>query len=188
MTQLKKSRINDHRIGGIFALCSLLLCTIFMVASIGSGTTTKSTRLMNYISTSDAPQPPVVSHPPDISYTAGQTGNLISWSITGSITGAAFQILQNGNLITSGSWSTTTPVIWTVDGLAPGTYNFTILATNTYNTTSDIVFVTVSPDVRAMDGPVVGVVVGFACVGALVVIVAIKQVPMSANKRKDVNV
>ncbi|MBN2153154.1 MAG: hypothetical protein JW839_17000 [Candidatus Lokiarchaeota archaeon] len=71
---------------------------------------------------------PSITHPADITYAAGQTGNVISWTVTDATTGTrSYTIYRNGTSIASGTWSSGTPVAQNVDGLAPGGYNYTIV-------------------------------------------------------------
>jgi len=70
---------------------------------------------------------PAISSPGTITYRQGTTGHSISWTITDSSTGTAtYQVLTNGTLASSGSWTSGVPVTISVDGLSPGSYNYTI--------------------------------------------------------------
>jgi hypothetical protein len=72
---------------------------------------------------------PTITHPADISYNLGMTGNQISWTITDASTGTrSYTIYRDGSSIASGSWTSGTPVTKNVDGLAAGSYNYTIVA------------------------------------------------------------
>ncbi len=74
---------------------------------------------------------PVITHPPDISYTIGQTGYMVSWTITDSIvTTPLYTIYVNGSPSTNGPWASGVAVLQSVDGLAIGSYNYTIVATD----------------------------------------------------------
>jgi len=89
--------------------------------------------------------PPVISQPPDLIFTAGQVGNIISWIITDASTRASSYIIYQNNLeIERRSWITNIPVNWSLDNLPVGQYNFTIVATDGFGGTArDTVFVTV---------------------------------------------
>ncbi|HME52686.1 MAG TPA: PQQ-binding-like beta-propeller repeat protein [Candidatus Lokiarchaeia archaeon] len=72
---------------------------------------------------------PVITHPADITYVAGSTGNSISWTIIDATTSTrTYRIYRNYSSVTNGTWTSGTPVTCTVDGLSPGTYNYTIVA------------------------------------------------------------
>ncbi len=74
---------------------------------------------------------PAITHPADITYTAGQAGNTISWTITDASTGTrSYIVYHNGTSIASGSWTSGVAVAKNVDGLAAGSYNYTIVASD----------------------------------------------------------
>ncbi|TXT57565.1 MAG: Periplasmic dipeptide transport protein (modular protein) [Candidatus Thorarchaeota archaeon] len=68
--------------------------------------------------------PPSITLPDDISYEYGTTGNTITW-VCGDSTPSSYRIYQNGTVIEEGSWDGTN-ISKNVDGLFPGTYNFTL--------------------------------------------------------------
>jgi len=71
--------------------------------------------------------PVSITHPADITYIAGSTGNKISWTITATSTSTTgYSLLRNGSWISSGSWVPGTPISIAIDGLATGIYNYTI--------------------------------------------------------------
>jgi hypothetical protein len=85
-----------------------------------------------------------ITHPADITYTYGQTGNSISWTVTGYDGSSSYQILRNGTSIFSGSWTSGSPITRSVDGLNPGSYNYTIIASDGHGKqVSDTVIVNV---------------------------------------------
>ncbi|MHA1370167.1 MAG: hypothetical protein ACTSRA_10685, partial [Promethearchaeota archaeon] len=64
---------------------------------------------------------PSLSHPSDVVYSHGSTGNEISWVATDGSTGAtSFTIYRNSTTVSSGSWSSGVPIVTSVDGLAVG--------------------------------------------------------------------
>ena len=99
-----------------------------------------------------------ISSPADITYVNGATGNSISWTITASSTGTKdYIIYRNGTIVTTGSWTSGSPVSITIDGLAVGVYNYTINAMDSSaGQVQDTVIVTVSAGIT--DGYPVAVV------------------------------
>ncbi|RLI51919.1 MAG: hypothetical protein DRO93_15615 [Candidatus Thorarchaeota archaeon] len=72
--------------------------------------------------------PPALSHPEDITYVEGTVGHSISWTATEEYP-AFYEGFRNGIVIASGSWSGSVITV-NVDGLAPGTHNFTVRVTD----------------------------------------------------------
>src|SRR5271157_557511 len=82
---------------------------------------------------------PSITHQQSITYTVGTTGNTISWTITASSIGTGITkytislynteiyILQQ---VTTGSWTSGTPVTLNIDGLSAGYYEYIIVATD----------------------------------------------------------
>ncbi|MHA2232398.1 MAG: hypothetical protein ACXAB4_07890, partial [Candidatus Hodarchaeales archaeon] len=82
--------------------------------------------------------------PSDVTYTEGQTGNRIRWQPIDDDPDS-YQIFQNGTLAASGGWEGSA-VEYNIDGLAPGTHNFTIVVHDEAgNTAADSVLVVVKP-------------------------------------------
>ncbi|MHA2140304.1 MAG: right-handed parallel beta-helix repeat-containing protein [Candidatus Thorarchaeota archaeon] len=106
---------------------------------------------MNFISSvivitvQDTMAPEIVS-PEDITYDEGDTGNIISWSISDG-NPLSYQIYLNGELISEGGWSETSHILdVAVDGLAPGTHVYRLeLYDLAGNSASDEVIVFVNP-------------------------------------------
>jgi hypothetical protein len=94
-------------------------------------------------------QPPSITRPVDVSYSAGQTGIIMAWTITDTSTSTTnYTIYRNGTSVASGSWASGSPVTRSVSGLSIGDYNYTIVATDGYGgTVSDMVLVHVVPNV-----------------------------------------
>ncbi len=67
---------------------------------------------------------PTVNHPSDIEYTEGDVSNSITW-VGSSELPYRYQIRRNGSLVESENWVTNT-INYNVDGLADGTYIFSI--------------------------------------------------------------
>jgi hypothetical protein len=89
--------------------------------------------------------PPIISHPLNLIYVEGDTGNWIVWTLNGT-NPHTYTVTMDDDLIKSGYWNTTGETVRVcVDGLSPGIYRFDLAATNTFGqTTSDSVRVTVS--------------------------------------------
>jgi hypothetical protein len=72
---------------------------------------------------------PAITNPLDITYNCTTAGHSISWTVTDTVVGTtAYEILRNGSQVATGSWISGAAVPINVDGLAVGSYNFTILA------------------------------------------------------------
>lgn len=85
-----------------------------------------------------------ISTPSNVLYVAGMTGNSISWTITCKVPPATYSVFRNGTSVQAGSWVSGVPFSIDVDGLTPGVYNYTIIASNGLgNSSSDLVWVTV---------------------------------------------
>jgi parallel beta-helix repeat protein len=70
--------------------------------------------------------PPVVTGPPDFSYTFGETGNVIVWQAADA-SPETYVILRDETLLTIGSWNSSSELLEiSVDGMEPGIYVYTI--------------------------------------------------------------
>ncbi len=76
------------------------------------------------ISVSD-PAPPSISHPSDIYYEEGETGQEISWTATHATPDDYF-IYQDDVEVDTGFWSSGVPITYDVSGLPIGDYEFEI--------------------------------------------------------------
>ena len=74
----------------------------------------------------DATNPIIVTTTSPISYNEGTTGHSITWNATDNYA-ATYRIYKNGSQIQSGSWTSGTAIVKSVDGLLKGTYNYTIV-------------------------------------------------------------
>ncbi len=98
-----------------------------IVAADGLGGSVLDIVIVNVI----ANVPPAISSPAAVQYPVGQTGNKIPWTLTDAGTGVAnYTVYRNGTAILMGSWTSGIPVDINVDGLAVGSYNYTIVATD----------------------------------------------------------
>jgi hypothetical protein len=89
---------------------------------------------------------PTINHPDDVQYEVGETGFSITWTPIDDYPGS-YEIFQNGTIVASGDWNTTSEDInIMVDGLAIGTYNYTIVIYDQAgNSVNDTVIVQVLP-------------------------------------------
>jgi hypothetical protein len=104
---------------------------------------------------------PTVNSPEDLSYTAGQEGNTITWDVSDEHP-VSYEITRDGVVVASGDWtSSMTSISIDVDGLEAGTYEFVLTVTDIGgNTASDTVVVTVAADMTMIYlGIGVGVIV-----------------------------
>ncbi len=88
---------------------------------------------------------PTIDHPADIIYDEGETGNSITWTPYDA-SPESYVVYFEGVVIKSNSWNASDETInVSVDGLSPGSYNYTISVTDTdANTVLDTVFVHVN--------------------------------------------
>jgi hypothetical protein len=87
-------------------------------------------------------QPPSIDSPSNLTYEAGTTNNLVTWSPT-SGSPASYKVYQDNSLHENETWDGSEISI-SVDGLDPGTYNLTIQVFDTHNAyVTDTVYVTV---------------------------------------------
>ncbi len=119
---------------------------------------------------------PTLDAPSDITYTEGETGNVITW-IAADAYPESFEVTSNGTVFVSGSWGGSR-IALNVDGLQPGTHNFDLTVTDgSGNEASDTVRVTVlaiveetTPPPPVDLGPIL-IVAGIA--GAVVIVIVV---------------
>ncbi|HMF32740.1 MAG TPA: 6-bladed beta-propeller [Candidatus Lokiarchaeia archaeon] len=121
------------------------------------------------------PALPIIWHPGNVTVFSNQTGNTLSWLITGGAnSGNTVTVYRNGTAVAWGPWTAGTPVSVSLDGLAPGIYNFTAMATdNLGNTVQDTVFVTVIGSPEAPSGTSNAWTTTDSLLTALLVVVAV---------------
>ncbi|MFQ6127093.1 MAG: hypothetical protein ACE5R6_21160, partial [Candidatus Heimdallarchaeota archaeon] len=86
--------------------------------------------------------PPGLSAPEDITFEKGMAGHVITWA-AGDRHPGNYVIYINSGQVASGSWTNGT-IPWDLDGLAPGSYNVTLVVRDLFNNrASDTVWVTV---------------------------------------------
>lgn len=72
-----------------------------------------------------------ITHPPDVSYVEGSTGNFISWTITAvNISNPTYTVYRGLTLLENDTWTPGIPVIINVDNLSVGDYSYSIQAYN----------------------------------------------------------
>ncbi len=111
----------------------------------------------------------------DVTYVLGTTGNQIVWEVTDEDPNE-YSIYRNGVLQDTDSWNGSN-IIHNVDGLAVGTYNFTLVLTDLSGwVTTDIVWVTVTAGGGGMpDLLTLGVIGGVAVILILGVVIYKKR-------------
>ena len=94
----------------------------------------------------DTISPILIMTPVNISYVQGSYGNSLSW-IAEDLHPGSYVIFQNGMLVNQSYWISNLAVKISVDGLSVGSYNFTIVFTDSWgNEVSNSVYVTVTAD------------------------------------------
>ncbi|MHA2198793.1 MAG: hypothetical protein ACXABN_02890 [Candidatus Thorarchaeota archaeon] len=127
---------------------------VYNVTIVVYDTTSRIAKDTVYVTVYDG-TPPVVDHPADIDYPDGNTGNTITWSPT-DLHPVSYQILREGVLVKSGTWNSSGETMTiSVDGLAIGSYNYTIVLVDIgSNIVTDEVIVTVyNADVPTINQP-----------------------------------
>ena len=61
-------------------------------------------------------------------------GNLLNWTISSVTNSGTFTLFQDGVVVSSGQWSGAQSFTQNVDALATGSYNFTVLSTDSFGT------------------------------------------------------
>lgn len=67
-----------------------------------------------------------LSHPADINYNQGTTGNSIVWNVNSTGSTYHYSITQNGAPVVTNIASSSSSIVQNVDGLSVGTYNYTV--------------------------------------------------------------
>ncbi|MEX2726465.1 MAG: nitrous oxide reductase family maturation protein NosD [Candidatus Sigynarchaeum springense] len=124
---------------------------------------------------------PVVTHPADVSFVQGTSGNSISWTVTDlSYMLHNYSIFVDGVKRASGYWNSGSPIHFNVDSLSVGTHNVTIVVDDGITQVQDTVIVTVQartipPDNTALAMFIVLICVSGAAGVGIVVIVKKKK-------------
>ena len=129
---------------------------------------------------------PSITHPSDITYRAGATGNSISWTITSSVSdNMTYAIYRNGTLIATGSWTSGTPVTIAIDDLAAGIYNYTIVATDGLGgSVQSSVLVTVTPQTPWTSASWVFLIISIAVIPGVVAGVVVARFLARKNAKQ----
>ncbi len=94
-----------------------------------------------------------ISHPADITYYVGSTGNNITWIITGvSLLNPIYYVYRNNTLNDTNSWESGVPVVINIDGLPVGSCEYRIEAHNGDEVLEDVVIVTVNSKEQVISG------------------------------------
>ncbi len=134
---------------------------------------------------------PNISHPLNLMYVEGDTGNWIVWTLNGT-NPYTFEVTKDDELVKFGYWNTTGETVRVcVDGLSPGIYRFDLTATNTFGrSTIDSVRVTVSnySGVLPPGGPGTGFdilgTIGAVVTGASITVIVIFSALICQDRRK----
>jgi len=70
--------------------------------------------------------PPSLNNPVDISFQVGETGYVVNWAPSDN-NPLTYSITMNGTIIMSGQWTSGDSLVVNLDGLAQGTFLFTIV-------------------------------------------------------------
>ena len=91
--------------------------------------------------------PIITVKPSNMTYLMGTTGNNISWTVIDNIVSNIYSLYLNGTNIATNYWTNNTALTISIDGLAVGVYNFTIVFNDANsNTMSDTTWITVFAD------------------------------------------
>ena len=86
---------------------------------------------------------PILDSPDDFEYQLGSTGHNVTWTATDA-SAETYILYRNGTQIATDSWTSTLEISINVDGLAVGSYNYSIVVMDLYDhATSDEVRVSV---------------------------------------------
>ncbi|RMG28551.1 MAG: hypothetical protein D6732_18575 [Methanobacteriota archaeon] len=95
------------------------------------------------LTVTDGTSPVFISTPNNQTIFAGESGNSINWTVSDAHP-ASFSIYQNGSVVLTGGWTSGTPIVIGLSGLALGIHNYSILITDVGgNRVTNTVFITV---------------------------------------------
>jgi hypothetical protein len=146
--------MKTHNSRVCWVICIILLPIIFSVNFLiirnFESSSVPNNRLWDSVPL--ASNAPTITHPDDIIFFNSTTGHFINWTVTDSGVGTtSYTIYRNGGINTTGVWTSGTPIIRTVNGLAPGVYNYTIIAADGLGgTCRDEVWVSVKGNVGSI--------------------------------------
>ena len=115
---------------------------------------------------------PAITSPADVHATTSSTGNALSWTINDlSIKTTHYSVTKNGTGMKNGTWASGDVISVSIDGLAAGTYDFTILAQDGFGlSATDSALVTITTSEASDTTTIVVIVVVIAAVGGGVVV------------------
>ena len=88
--------------------------------------------------------PPSLTSPEDIEYSEGTIGNSVEWTVS-DLHPANYTVYLDGVILEAGTWDDQSTISVSVDGLASGEHNLTIVVVDTVgNMDSDTVWITVT--------------------------------------------
>ncbi|MFV2016701.1 MAG: Ig-like domain-containing protein, partial [Candidatus Heimdallarchaeota archaeon] len=94
-----------------------------------------------YVTVTDLPK--WISNPLNATINEGEINNYLEWNVTDALPDT-YEVYRNGQLNFSGNWSNADNIIFNIDTLERGFYNYTIIVYDgSGNTITDTVFVTV---------------------------------------------
>jgi parallel beta-helix repeat protein len=80
--------------------------------------------------------PPTIDAPGAANYTHATTGHRLNWTVLDAITGITwYWLYKDGALVKNGSWTPNMLITAGVDGLAMGTYNYTLIVSDGFSGT-----------------------------------------------------
>ncbi|HMF30098.1 MAG TPA: C39 family peptidase, partial [Candidatus Lokiarchaeia archaeon] len=127
---------------------------------------------------------PTIIGPADFSYLLGTTGHAISWTITDNTTENPYYVIyRNGTEIVARDWVEGSSISLSIDGLNPGTYNFTIIFCDGLGAiaTDQVVVQVINPINTPFNPiPLVGIIAG----GAVVTVIAIRHRSWKVNAKR----
>nr|MDO8115055.1 BspA family leucine-rich repeat surface protein [Candidatus Sigynarchaeota archaeon] len=127
--------------------------------------------------------PVIITSPVDTVYAHDTTGHEISWIILDHSTETtSYTVYRNGTSIDNGTWTEGSIITINIDGLAIGSYNFTIVASDGYDSNgTDTVIVTVSnpPSIQtpALTPAEIVAVVASVTAGGLAIALVVQRKP-----------
>ena len=135
----------DWALGGVYAISLVEVTAAGMDVDIilDNGTTVYEFFVDAAIADADAP---VLSSPADLSFTVGDTGKEIAWTVT-DLNSGTYSITVDGVEDDTGAWNTGDTITYDVSSFAIGTYAVVLNATDSQgNSATDSVQVVVADE------------------------------------------
>ena len=133
------------------SLDGLSLGSYIVTLSVSDLNTSLTFKITTIVSVVDTTAPVVTVSTSTLSYVAGTTGHSISVNAT-DLHPDSYSVYKDGNQFALGAWNTSADITVSVDGLAVGTYDFTITAFDSSNNSANvsvIITVTSAPDTNS---------------------------------------